>query len=283
MDPAADALSPVAGSLIAGILVMSLVLWFSPARVRASGVPLSPWRPSALDFGLFAWGVFIIFLFHGPVLGRIIGADNLRGEGTLGPVWPSILMGLLLQGLFISLFFAMRRLYPNAFGFALSSVKLGWIVAVRKAGFFFLTRLPIVWAISMVWIVVLQELREWGVPVEPRSQEIISVIIQAGGPLQWLLLTLMIVVAAPIGEELIFRGGFFRFFLGRMGRRHARVLSALVFASLHMSLTQLLPLAAVGYFMARAYEKTGSIKVPILFHAFFNLQSLLLLLAQQSG
>lgn len=59
----------------------------------------------------------------------------------------------------------------------------------------------------------------------------------------------------------------------------ALVLSGLCFGILHGSWTGFLPLAVLGMILALAYEATGSIRVPILVHALFNLNTVLIVLS----
>jgi hypothetical protein len=86
------------------------------------------------------------------------------------------------------------------------------------------------------------------------------------------------ILVAPITEELIFRAGLFRYLRTRIPRWAALLLPALLFASLHGNLAAFAPLAALGIVFALAYEHTGRIAVPIIAHALFNLNTLVLLL-----
>ena len=65
----------------------------------------------------------------------------------------------------------------------------------------------------------------------------------------------------------------------REKRPLALVLSGLCFGILHGSWMGFLPLAILGMILALAYEATGSIRVPIIVHALFNLNSVVIVLA----
>jgi membrane protease YdiL (CAAX protease family) len=83
---------------------------------------------------------------------------------------------------------------------------------------------------------------------------------------------LLIVVAAPVSEEICFRGMLF----GGLRRRYPRViaalLSALIFGGLHAltGLSAVPPLIAFGFILALLYEKTGSIVPGIILHMLNN-------------
>jgi membrane protease YdiL (CAAX protease family) len=87
----------------------------------------------------------------------------------------------------------------------------------------------------------------------------------------------LIVVAAPISEEVCFRGMLFGGLRTRMPRLAAALLSALIFGGLHAltGLSAVPPLIAFGFILALLYEKTGSIVPGILLHMLNNSVALL--------
>jgi uncharacterized protein len=92
------------------------------------------------------------------------------------------------------------------------------------------------------------------------------------------LLLLMAVVVAPITEETLFRGfiyGVLKRYIGAIG---AAVVSAGLFAALHLNLGALPALFVLALCLTLAYEATGSLLANICMHAFFNLTMLLLIL-----
>lgn len=89
---------------------------------------------------------------------------------------------------------------------------------------------------------------------------------------------LLAVVVAPIAEETIFRGylyGVLKRYIGGIG---AGVISAGLFAAMHMNLAVLPALFVLALCLTLAYEATGSLLVNICMHGFFNLSMLLLIL-----
>jgi membrane protease YdiL (CAAX protease family) len=78
------------------------------------------------------------------------------------------------------------------------------------------------------------------------------------------------VIAAPLCEEIVFRGYFYPVLKRTAGTWAAAFSSALVFAAAHGSLTALLPLFLFGLVLVFVYEKTGSIWAPIAVHFCFN-------------
>lgn len=83
---------------------------------------------------------------------------------------------------------------------------------------------------------------------------------------------LLIVVAAPISEEVCFRGMLFGGLRERWPRIAAALLSGLIFGGLHAvtGLSAVPPLIAFGFILALLYEKTGSIVPGIILHMLNN-------------
>jgi membrane protease YdiL (CAAX protease family) len=88
---------------------------------------------------------------------------------------------------------------------------------------------------------------------------------------------LLIVVAAPISEEVCFRGFLFGGLRERFPRLLAALITGLIFGGLHATtgLSAIPILAAFGLILALLYEKTGSIVPGILLHMLNNSVALL--------
>ncbi len=65
----------------------------------------------------------------------------------------------------------------------------------------------------------------------------------------------------------------------RLGRNAALLISGAAFGALHGNWAGFVPLAVLGMGLAIAYEATGSIRVPIIAHGLFNLNTVLVLLS----
>jgi membrane protease YdiL (CAAX protease family) len=88
---------------------------------------------------------------------------------------------------------------------------------------------------------------------------------------------LLIVIAAPIGEEICFRGMLYGGLRNRLPRIAAALVAGLVFGALHAltGVTAVPPLIAFGFILSLLYEKTGSIVPGILLHMLNNSVALL--------
>lgn len=83
---------------------------------------------------------------------------------------------------------------------------------------------------------------------------------------------LLIVIAAPVSEEICFRGMLFGGLRTRLPSLAAALIAALIFGGLHAltGVSAVPPLIAFGFILALLYEKTGSIVPGVLLHMLNN-------------
>jgi hypothetical protein len=80
----------------------------------------------------------------------------------------------------------------------------------------------------------------------------------------------LLVIVAPVTEELLFRGIILRGLLSRYRPAVAVILTALLFAALHVNPWQGLSALCLGIVLAWFYLRTGSVALCVLGHAMSN-------------
>ena len=104
------------------------------------------------------------------------------------------------------------------------------------------------------------------------------------GLLGWGLLALPAALLAPVGEELLFRGVLLPWLTGWMGRVAALVVSAGVFASLHLFYGVFTGwIFFLGLMLGWARLASGGLRAPILLHVTINSFALLMLARTLTG
>jgi membrane protease YdiL (CAAX protease family)/uncharacterized RDD family membrane protein YckC len=108
--------------------------------------------------------------------------------------------------------------------------------------------------------------------VEPDQEDIARDLGLNEGVLAAIPVVLLIAVAAPIAEEVFFRGMLFGGLRRRLSTIPAAAISAAVFGALHAStgITAVPPLIVFGFVLALLYERTGSLVPGIAAHALNN-------------
>lgn len=102
-----------------------------------------------------------------------------------------------------------------------------------------------------------------------REQQAMERLLNPESPFYLGLIVLLAVGLAPVVEEVFFRGYAYAVLKHHVGG-HAIWLSGLLFAGVHMYVINFLPLFVLGMVLARLYERTGSLAVPIIAHATVN-------------
>jgi membrane protease YdiL (CAAX protease family) len=105
---------------------------------------------------------------------------------------------------------------------------------------------------------------------EMSPQEVVEFLQNADTPRDRLAVLAMAVVVAPVAEEMIFRG-----YLYPVGKRYfgafaSMVVTSLLFAVLHGHIGSLPALFTLAMCLGLAYEKSGTLLVPMIMHAVFN-------------
>ena len=281
-DPQVDAPLIVASLSILLILASSLALWIRHIQKPENTLENDPGTP-AWPIGWVNFGIFIcamlIFVYVVQVAASLLFFDApTEGEGPpeLTP-WLAVLAVLCLQLPMLAVFYGARRLYPSLYASRLDNTKLSIFTSFKKALPLFLMLLPGVWIVALLWAEVLSRFEGFGLIEDLEQQDLVTLFQGGGDPIAIGLLVIAAVILAPIVEELIFRGCLYRFLKSQTTVLPAQIASGILFSMIHWNLLSFLPLVLVGIFLARIYEKTGSILVAIWFHAFFNAFSLSML------
>ncbi len=141
------------------------------------------------------------------------------------------------------------------------------------AGLFVLVAFALLPGIVALWTALT------GSPPEPIEQPILP---EDPGPVHVGLGMLAAVIAAPLGEEVFFRGFLFGSLRGRMGFAPAAATSAAAFALFHVTPLLVAVMLFVGMALAWLYERRGSVVAPIGAHAMFNVIGYTLLLMERT-
>ena len=155
-----------------------------------------------------------------------------------------------------------------------SRPRLSWGEVFRQAAMTLAMALPIVAAVSFLWNNVLHLLH---LPTEP--QDLLAIFGDGHSRLVFAGMLAVACVVAPVNEELLFRGAIYRAIRQRYGRIVGLIFSGVFFGAIHGNWSGALPLAVFGAALALAYERTGDIRVNIVIHGLFNLNTILVLVS----
>jgi len=265
-----------------GLLIS--ILFNGHKRHRWLGTHAMPyWAISPADFGILAVVVFFSGFLTQAVIAQFFGKAIAASANKTG--LEIFAYGAAMHGGFLAavlLFPLLRRRLQINLGPEPPALRraglVSWSAVLRYAAGTVLVALPFIALLSLGWTALL---RACGLPDEP--QDLIAVFSQTKSPAVIAGMLLVACVLAPLSEELLFRAGLYRVIRQKLGRTPALLISALLFGVLHQNWAGFLPLAALGMLLALVYEATGSIRVPIVAHALFNLNTILIVLSGLPG
>jgi membrane protease YdiL (CAAX protease family) len=147
---------------------------------------------------------------------------------------------------------------PRAADFGLVKVRLGKAIG----------------ALIAVWIAFYVVTAIWALALKLDEKQELPDQLGAGDSLaNTLLVVLLLTIVAPLGEELFFRGYFFRALKNWRGVIPAAILTGIVFGLMHAGSAPaafLVPLGLFGFGLCLLYHWTGSLYPSIALHALNN-------------
>jgi membrane protease YdiL (CAAX protease family) len=221
-------------------------------------VPLVPWTPRDVAWGLAAFVLWILFLLVGSLVGEKLalpvdmGLVVIFGEAVLLlPAWYFTVHKYDVKWADLGL----RSFHPAAIGIGCGLMLLSFFFNLIYAGF----------------------LSTFDLQIQPDIEQIFEAtdfpfVLLFGGA-----------VVAPFVEEVFFRGFVFTGLIGRWDWKKAALVSAGLFAIAHLVPTSFLPIFFLGLIFAVLYQSSGSIWPAILMHMLFNTVNLLMIYAVLQG
>lgn len=117
----------------------------------------------------------------------------------------------------------------------------------------------------------LRGMESWMKMAEASAARLMEAFIRMDGPGLLLFNLFMIAILPAVGEELLFRGLLQRLFRDWTGNVHvAIILSATLFAAMHMQFYGVIPRMVLGMLFGYLYWWSGSLWIPIWAHLLNN-------------
>ena len=227
----------------------------APPGLPVGRVPVWFYRP----YDLVGAG-FVFLVFCGLVLASFRITDDARGEVDSAGLLVSIGFQFVMGGV-VAMLVVMRVGWNSWLGLKWPSWQ--WVFAIAPC------------AVLFMWAVVgglqisgyVKWMESFGVET---VQDTVQLLQKAEDPVILGLMGFAAMIAAPLCEEVVFRGYFYPVLKKFGGAWPAAICSALLFACAHGNLAVLLPLFIFGGVLVFIYEKTGSLWAPIAVHFCFN-------------
>jgi membrane protease YdiL (CAAX protease family) len=190
------------------------------------------------------------------------------------PLSEAIALGLILSAvpLLVAALWAFPR-QPWGSPFTFSPGKIG-------------PRLILLSLAGLVGIQVFEQFYEWLAKLftgKPLPDQVVVLLFGEGGKnVTWLLLV-AVVVMGPLAEEILFRGLLFGALRKRFSAYWTVIITAALFAFVHLQLAFFLPLFAFGLLLGWLRQRSGNLALPCLLHCINNCGALLIVLFSKRG
>ncbi len=222
------------------------------AQPKLVSLRWSPWRA----FAMVAWA-FLMLIAEALIL-RALGTGFWPGEGphiarALGAIVFYIVM---VSPIWLA---ARREKVPFGEAVGLRGLKVGSAVLLAAL------LVPVEWYVGVVWFNLALRLH-LQLPGRPSPIEFFGT-----STLGIVLGFLVAGFVAPAAEEIVFRGVLFAQLRCAWGDAAAVIVSALLFAAIHLNAVAFVPLAFVGVVLALMFRRTGSLWGSIISHGIYNI------------
>ncbi|MCD6338769.1 MAG: CPBP family intramembrane metalloprotease [Verrucomicrobia bacterium] len=240
---------------------------------RREQLPLWPPEPLISFLGWLFLSIALASLLRLGVE-TFFKAENKAASGTLGTLSGTLAFHLLVLGGIFRALRSARLSWSQAFGdwrrrFGRTTL-LGCLLGVFLIG----VNIPLM-------LLVRTTLESLSVPVH--VQEAIQIVQTAPSLSAKIAIGFMAVLAAPVMEELLFRGVLYAGLRDAGHPQKALWGSAILFALSHSNTLTFLPLTVFGVIQALAFERFRNLWPCIAAHALFNLFNFTMALQAASG
>ena len=144
---------------------------------------------------------------------------------------------------------------------------------IKRTLKYFVAFLPVIFIMSFLCKLMLFEYEEQKMVVEIKKNFYNNLFFNF----------FLIIIVAPIIEEIVFRGLFYKTLKNFIPFVQASIISSLIFAIIHENILSLTILFLLSLYLTYIYERTNSILYPILTHSIFNFLNLLLIYIGSNG
>jgi len=228
----------------------------SLGRPTNAFLPDSPWT---------LWDVLAAFV--AGIVGSIVVGSVVVGLGAdaFAPVGFSLIFGGQALASFVVVWAISRRKGTGSL-----SVDVGLVIRGRDWW-----GVPAGMGLQIAIALITAPLIFWLFPDGPPEQGVAEIAAQSESAIDQLAVFAAVAVGAPLIEEIIFRGMLLAALARRLSRWSAILLSAVIFASVHLldpnAIAVVPGLFLLGVALAWAAMRAGNLSLPIALHSGINL------------
>ncbi|MBG1263238.1 CPBP family intramembrane glutamic endopeptidase [Nostoc commune] len=260
---------PTLAALIGLILLIFLVaqrLLKGKASLLAQNADvlwLTPWDGETI-LQVFIVGFFFMGQIFVPLLLSLLPIPRPVGDVRLQAFYVLVSYFLVASGALLVLYFSLKRFFPLPefwFRFRFQDKWFLWGLGGYCAA------LPIVVVVSLIN----QQLWQG----QGGSNPLLQLALESQDSVALGIFFFTAAIAAPFFEEILFRGFLLPSLTRYLPVWGSILISSLLFAIAHLSLSEILPLTALGIVLGVVYTRSRNLLAPMLLHSLWNSGTLL--------
>ncbi|MGK7889301.1 MAG: CPBP family glutamic-type intramembrane protease [Leptolyngbyaceae cyanobacterium] len=277
-------IGPVFGCLIGGgLLIFAIVQRFVSRDQAILAEPQAktwdiPWdweiTWQVIIVGFFFVGQLVIpisFQLFRPQL-ALLGSNLGLVAGRFTALSTLLVYLLMSAGAIAVLYVSIKEYAPLAKGwFRIKFQEFWWLWGLGG----YLVAVPLVIGVSILNQVIWQG--------RGGSNPLLQTVLEEGDGLALGVFFFTAAIAAPLFEELLFRGFLLPSLTRYVSTWGAIALSSLLFATAHLSVSEILPLTVLGMVLGFIYSRTNNLLAPMMVHSLWNSATMLGLLVLGSS
>jgi uncharacterized protein len=258
--------------LIITVIAQRLVKGKASLLAENADLPWStPWGGETI-LQVFIIGFFLMGQLFIPLLFSLLPISIATGNVRFQAFSVLVRYVLVALGALLILYFSIKPFFPLPdlwFRFNLQGKWFLWGLGGYCAA------LPIVVVVSLI------NQKLW--QGQGGSNPLLQLALESQDSIALGIFFLTAAIAAPIFEEILFRGFLLPSLTRYLPVWAAILASSLLFAAAHLSLSEILPLTALGIVLGVVYTRSRNLLAPMLLHSLWNSGTLLSLFILGSG
>lgn len=263
------------------LAILSLLVFWVGKQKKFFALPVTSWPvPVYLKHVIIAFLIYFgVSSLITPIIGKLLHNLFFNPPTPLSFLqyasWINVINSLLIFFLLTAFCFISPSALRNGIWKAPSHTHLDLSSALRTAAWGWLFSFPAVLLTNQFFDWAIFHLFQ-GAPL-PEQLAVYFLKMTLAHPFYLFLAVFTIIIAAPVIEELLFRGFLQSWIRQHLGRGQAICVTSALFALFHYSpeqgianVTIVASLFVFSLFIGFVYEKEGSLACPMMLHSLFN-------------
>jgi len=223
----------------------------------------TPWDGETI-LQVFVVGFFLMGQFVIPFILEFLPIPRPAPNVRIQALYVFISYIFVASGSLLVLYLSIKEFFPLAEGWFRFRFRDGWLLWGIGG---YCAAIPIVIVVSLVN----QQLWQG----QGGSNPLLQIVLESQDNLALLIFFSTAAIAAPLFEEFLFRGFLLTSLTRYLPVWGSIIISGFLFAVAHQSLSEILPLTALGIVLGFVYSRSRNLLAPMLLHSLWNSGTLL--------